>query len=186
MVKYRRYSDFTAQGFNVQSLMRLYGVLERNEEAEPNLIPFVVFLAFSIESYLNSLGARKLDIWNELERLPWKSKVEILHKVAGCNADWGKAPLQFANEVFKLRDKLAHGKPEQVAGPWFGEGVPGGPSSETLLPDWYRGITKDWVLEAKAKFHLLMVYLGSLFALHESDHLMLSSGGMQRDDEADA
>ena len=181
IVRYRRYSDFTAQSFNVEALLRLYGELERKEVAQPNLTPFVVFLAFSIESYLNSLGARNLEIWDELERLPWKNKVKILHKVAGCKADWSRAPLQFASEVFKLRDKLAHGKPEQVVGPWVDEGEDLG--ANVLVPVWYRGITKEWVLEAKERFRLLMTYLGNLFALHESDHLMLSSGGVHRDDE---
>lgn len=185
MPKFRRYMDFTAQGINVSALMSLYGSLERDGERKKNLIPFVVFLAFSIESYLNSLGARRVEIWDEIERLPWKSKVETLHKVAGKSAEWGKDPLQFATEVFKLRDKLAHGKPERVLGPLVERGADIDPTAAELQPEWYSRITKEWVLDAKERFRALMIYLGSLFGLHESDHLHLSSGGITFEETAE-
>lgn len=167
--------------------MLLYAGLDRDDPEKANLTPIVVFLAFSIESYLNSLGARELEIWDEIERLPWRSKVEILHKVAGRTPDWGREPLQFATEVFRLRDKLAHGKPEQVLGPWVDEDVLQGVlESGQLQPDWYQGINKKWALDAKVRFHALMEYLGEFFGLHESDHLMMSSGGVHVDNEAEA
>src|SRR6185436_15567452 len=113
---------------------------EKENPVKLPLSPIVVFLAFSIESYLNSLGARAIPFWDEIERLPWKSKVGVLHTTAGRDPDWGKEPLQFATEVFRLRDKLAHGKPERVLGPKR----PDDPESEKLLaedvftPDWYK------------------------------------------------
>jgi hypothetical protein len=55
-----------------------------------------------------------------------------------------------------------------------------------LQPEWYRKITKDWVMEAKERFRLLMIYLGGMFDLHESDHLLSSTGGLLIDDEKDA
>ena len=150
-----------------------------------------MFLAFSIESYLNSIGARKLTIWDELERLPWKSKVVILHKTAGKSAEWDKDPLQFASEVFALRDRLAHGKPERVLGPIFRTKAEATQYlnrpvlSPDLQPEWYTRITVDWVMRAKERFRLLMIYLGGLFGLHESDHLLTSTGGLLIDDETD-
>lgn len=179
MKKYQTYKDFTAQSFNVQALMKLYAGLEREPESESNLVPIVVFLAFSVESYLNSLGAAHLEIWDELEKLPWRSKVEILHKVAGKNPDWGKEPLQFATEIFKLRDKLAHGKPERMTGPITS--IPPDlhdHSAWAYVPEWYAGITVEWALKAKGRFRALMAYLAALFGLHESDHLRASQGGI--------
>lgn len=188
MAKYYAFTDFTAQGRNVAALMNLYANLETDDSKRLELTPFVVFLAFSIESYLNSIGARKLTIWGEVERLPWRSKVEILHKIAGATPEWGKEPLQFATEVFRLRDKLAHGKPERVVGPVEAdyETARAASSRSNLEPEWYRGITRAWVLEAKERFRRLMSYLGGLFDLHESDHLRLSTGGVLIDDEASA
>jgi hypothetical protein len=192
MTIYQPYSDFTAQSRTVSALMSMYAQLERGTSSPTELTPIVVFLAFSVESYLNSIGARKLAIWDELERLSWKNKITILHKTVGKLPVWGKDPLQFANEVFSLRDKLAHGKPERVVGPKFRTHAEAAPYINRpqlhpeLQPEWYRKITKDWVMEAKERFRLLMIYLGGMFDLHESDHLLSSTGGLLIDDEKDA
>jgi len=180
MSTFQAYSDFTAQGPNVRALMSLYALLENEDEKgiRIELTPFVVFLAFSIESYLNSLGARHLPIWDEIERLRWKDKVTILYKTAGYKPDWGNEPLQFAAEVFKIRDKLAHGKPERVLGPVIDDANPVEINPLELQPEWYRKITKDWVLQAKERFRNLMTHLGNMFGEHESDHLMTATGGV--------
>jgi hypothetical protein len=171
--------------------MSMYGQLERDASSQIELTPIVVFLAFSIESYLNSIGGRTLSFWDELERLPWKNKIAILHEAAGKSPEWGKDPLQFASEVFSLRDRLAHGKPERVVGPKFRTEVEAvqylnsHDVNPALQPEWYTRITKDWVMRAKERFRLLMLYLGGLFGLHESDHLLTSTGGLLIDDEKD-
>ncbi len=150
--------------------------MERDSAARIELTPIVVFLAFAIESYLNSIGARQLDIWDKLERLPWKKKVAILHKTAKRSIDWRREPLQFATEVFAL----AHGKPERIVGPMFksqGE-AERFLNGQELEPDWYSKITREWIVEAKERFRLLMTHLGELFGLHESDHLLAATGGL--------
>ncbi len=187
MKTYQPFTDFTAQSKTVSALMFLYALMERDSAARIEPTPIVVFLAFAIESYLNSIGARQLEIWNELERLPWKKKVKILHKTAGRSIDLSEDPLQFATEVFALRDRLAHGKPERVVGPVFNNQDDANRFlTQDLQPDWYNQITREWVMKAKDRFRLLMIYLGSLFGFHESDHLRLGSGGMLVDDGKDA
>ena len=188
MATYQPFSNFTAQSRTVSALMSMYAQLERDSAARIELTPIVVFLAFAIESYLNSIGARQLEIWDELERLPWKKKVAILHKTAKRSLDWGKDPLQFAIEVFALRDRLAHGKPERVVGPVFNNQGDADRflNSQDLQPDWYSQVTREWVMEAKERFRLLMIYLGGLFGLHESDHLLTATGGLLVDDGKDA
>lgn len=167
--------------------MNLYASLEKANGQRIELTPIVVFLAFSVESYLNSLGARYVVIWDEVERLPWRNKVQILFETAGRTPEWGQEPLQFATEVFKLRDKLAHGKPEKVLGPVVRDLKEANDllNSSELQPDWYQDITKEWVLQAKERFRLLMTHLGQLFGRHESDHLLKATGGIITDDEAD-
>jgi hypothetical protein len=192
MMIYQPYADFTAQSRTFSALMSMYAQLERDASSTNELTPIVVFLAFSTESYLNSIGARKLAIWDELERLPWKNKMSILHKTAGRSPEWGKDPLQFATEVFALRDRLAHGKAERMIGPKFrteeeaAQYINRPELHRDLQPDWYRKITKDWVMEAKGRFTVLMVYMGELFGFHESDHCLSSTGGLLIDDENDA
>lgn len=186
MKTYQPFTDFTAQSRTVSALMSIYAQIEADPAARIELTPIVVFLAFAIESYLNSIGARQLEIWDELERLPWKKKVKILHKTAGRSIDWGKDPLQFATEVFVLRDKLAHGKSERVVGPKFDNQDDANRfQTQDLQPDWYNQITREWVMNAKERFMLLMTYLGRLFGLHDSDHLRLTTSGILIDDGRD-
>lgn len=187
MKTYQPFTDFTAQSRTVSALMSMYGLIERDPAARIELTPIVVFLAFAIESYLNSIGARQLEIWDELERLPWKVKVIILHKTAGKSINWGEDPLQFATEVFLRRDKLAHGKPERVVGPVTDNREDADRTlNQGLQPDWYKQITPEWIMGGKERFRRLMIYLGSLFGLHESDHLHVSSGGLLIDDGMDS
>ena len=187
MTTYQTYVDFTAQGRNVSALMSLYALIERSDGQRIELTPFVVFIAFAIESYLNTLGSKEILFWDSLERLPWRSKIVILHAQAKAVPDWGSEPLQFASEVFKLRDKLAHGKSEQIRGPltrdWLEAHRPH--VHERLQPEWYKSITLEWVLRAKERFVRLMQYLGNLFGEHESHHALLATGGVITDDETD-
>lgn len=188
MTTYRAYLDFTAQSRAVSALMGMYARLENQPHSKEEITPLVVFTAFAIESYLNSIGARKIAFWDDLERLSWRQKVSILHKAVDKQPDWGREPLQFASEVFGLRDKLAHGKPERVLSPTQSTEHAAGEllSSQQLQPDWYRGITREWAFHAKVRFRTLMIYLGALYGLHESDHLLSSSGGIMSTSSADA
>jgi hypothetical protein len=192
MTTYQPYSNFTAQSRTVSALMSMYAQLEGAVAPHVELTPIVVFLAFSIESYLNSIGARTLTIWDELERLPWRNKITILHRTASKSPEWGRDPLQFVTEIFALRDKLAHGKPERIVGPVFttereADRYLSNPTlSPDLQPEWYTKITREWVMIAKERFRLLMIYLGGLFGFHDSDHLMTATGGLVIDDEKDA
>ena len=184
---YQARSRFTAQSVAVSALMSMYDLMEQDEHVRLPLTPVVVFLAFSVESYLNSIGARVMPGWDEMERLPWRSKVNILHSVVRREPDWGKGPLQFAAEVFRLRDKLAHGKPEDVLGPR--ELTEGGPTKlafgSVMLPEWFRAIDREWVFKAKDRFKELMLYLGSLFDLYELDYLQTSERTVLVHDEPD-
>ena len=184
MTKYQPYLDFTAQSHNVSSLMGLYALLENRPSSKPPLTTFVVFIAFAIESYINSVGSRKIGFWNEIERLAWRKKLEILHNHSGNVSEWGAEPLQFAIEVFRLRDNLAHGKPERIVGPVFNDHSAAGDvlSSTHLKPDWFASITEDWVIQSKERFRKLMIHISSLYELHESDHLLHSSGGFLHHD----
>ena len=182
MRTYQAFSDFTAQGVSVSALMGMYAQLEREPHGRTEFTAVTVFIAFAIESYLNSIGARKITSWDELERLPWRAKIIILHNAAGRSVDWSRDPLQFAHEVFRLRDRLAHGKPERVLGPKTTNREEAerllASMPDVLRPDWYRALTREWIVAAKERFRLLMTYLAGLYGLHESDHLMTASAGL--------
>lgn len=166
-------SEFTPQAKSYSALICMYSLLENDENSVP-LEPIVVFTAFSIEAYLNALGARVVPFWDEIERSSWRSKICILHTVAGKDADWGAHPLQFAAEVFKLRDKLAHGRAETVLGPIVSLEVE---RSKLLLegpiprPKWYDDIDVAWVKGARSRLTNLLSYLAFLLGFSEQDYM---------------
>ena len=167
---------FSAQYRNVTALHRLFtkldNALEPPELEASEILPMVVFMAFSIESYVNSIGAKKLEIWDEVERLPWKKKLVILHKLAGAKPQWDREPLQFAQEVFALRDRLAHGKPEVHVGPAFSspEEAEDFALNDEFVPPWFAKITTAWIQEARERFDRLMEHLGTMHALGPGDY----------------
>ena len=77
-----------------------------------NLQAATVFFAFTFEAYLNHVGAEELGFWDEIERISYQKKLNVLSKHLGFAKDLSKPPLQTILELFKLRDALAHGRTE--------------------------------------------------------------------------
>jgi hypothetical protein len=186
-MKYQPHVVFSAQALVFRGLMRMFDrVRETEGEMDPyDVLPVVVFMAFTIEAYLNSIGARKIPLWPHLERQPWRRKIQILHEVTGKSTDWGAQPLQFATEIFGIRDQLAHGKPDTVPGPVLD-------CSETAIsmlmvqhikPPVLQGLGKEWVVSSSAKLYALLEYLGALFGLESDDFATYSSSFIKRHDE---
>jgi len=179
-MKYQSYMDFPAHGKNIAALSKMLWLLDSNCSCIYPFTPIVVFEAFTIESYINTLGWEKIKFWDEIERLPWKKKISILHKYADKEADWGKDPLQFAQEVFQIRDKLAHGKPEKVKGELFStykeaEDTLG---SQEMEPDWFKKINREWIVKSKDRFTLLMEYLSEIANHPKESYKFGADGGV--------
>jgi hypothetical protein len=164
MTEYRASVEFRAHSHAMRALVSLYSLIETTTEREPDLSPVVVFMAFSIEAYLNALGATKIAFWEHIERMPWRTKLSILHDVAKVEPDWGKEPLQFAVELFKVRDNLAHGKPETVLGPPYEaeQDAKRWENIRDLRPTWLAKIDRKWIGTAKEKHEALMIYMAEL------------------------
>lgn len=175
---------FTAQSKNVRALYAMYGRVSTGHNTYAEFLPIVVFLAFTIEAYINSIGSRKIKYWDDLERLSWQKKVEILHKHVDRSTDWGQDPLQFTKEIFKLRDALAHGKEAIICGPVFDNHVEASKSLDldSIQPKWFDKITRDWIIEARDRFQSLMKYLAALYGLNDSDYLHTSSSTVLQGD----
>jgi len=105
------YVDFTSGAGHFLSLAR---------DEQPGSFYFrvaaAVFAAFAVEAYLNDLGAEVFTFWKSLERLGARDKAEVLHQRLLTNAiDWGTRPFGSVNELFDLRNRLAHGQTEIVS-----------------------------------------------------------------------
>jgi hypothetical protein len=184
MTKKRIVTKFTAQGLCVSTLMAMYSLIERGKWDVNNYLPFVVFSAFAIEGYINSIGFRKVNFWDSVEKNNWREKINILHSVAGKNADWGQGPLQNIVKLFKLRDRLAHGKIELVNGRWTedNDSVKRGIRKGPVNPDWLNKIDKEYILNLKNHFTEIMLYLTSVFNLPVNEHLLLSEMVIETED----
>ena len=74
-------------------------------------ISAVAFSAFAIEAHLNHIGEAMLPFWSIVEpKLPWRAKLDLIVKQFGITPDFGKRPFQTLGDLFKFRDRLAHGK----------------------------------------------------------------------------
>lgn len=166
--------EFTAQSHVIECLFSMHrDVSERDEVTYSDCIPIAVFSAFAIEAYINGVGARVVDFWDSVERNSWQSKVDILHSIAGQSPDWGADPLSYAKEVFKLRDKLAHGKPAvSRLGPYTTRAEAGDHYHEVNEePEWVLKLNDRWLARSKKMFVETMDYFRRLHNLPENDHL---------------
>src|SRR3990167_8464625 len=171
LMKYQPHVDFSAQAIAFRALQHLYIRLQDGELEEYEHLPIVVFAAFSIEAYINSIGFRKVNFWNQYERRSWRKKIEILHANVGATPNWNADPLQLATQLFEIRDRLAHGKQESVCGPLCNEynEAQSALMVQCLKPQWFSVITKEWLLGTNDRVCKLMAYLGSLYRLPDND-----------------
>lgn len=74
-------------------------------------ISSLVFSAFTLEAYLNHLGALRYEDWAATERRRSKRrKFEMLAGNAGLAVDFGARPCRTLLELFNFRDRMAHGR----------------------------------------------------------------------------
>ena len=109
----------------------------------------VVFSAFSFEAFLNDIGEQKFKFWLIVEpKLSWRSKLDLVLQELDLSANYGCRPYQTLIDLFKLRDKLAHGK--SVEGETSYLHQPGKPDPyDRMDPDWLKACTND---DAVARF----------------------------------
>jgi len=177
-MKFQPHLDFSAQAIAFRALMHMYDRLIDGDLEEYEHLSIVVFAAFSIEAYVNSIGSRTISFWDQIERLPWKKKIEILHANVDATANWGEDPLQLATQIFDIRDRLAHGKAERVSGPMCNDYMEAKSALmvQYLKPHWFKIANKEWLLGTEKRVCELMRYLGSLYKLRDDDFTHHSQG----------
>lgn len=70
----------------------------------------LVFIAFSMEAFLNHVGHLFVNSFDSFERLKIKEKILILSRNIGFNVDFGHRPWQIVTPLFSFRNDIAHGK----------------------------------------------------------------------------
>ena len=71
----------------------------------------LVMCAFSFEAYINFLGSKLIEKWNERQKFETKI-AQVLDRVK-IKPDWHKRPYSAINRLKDFRDFVAHGKPDE-------------------------------------------------------------------------
>jgi len=72
----------------------------------------IMLSAFSFEAYLNQIGSKLFDYWDQMERLPWRNKMTIITAHLKLGIDQKRRPFKTISSLFKFRNMIAHCKPE--------------------------------------------------------------------------
>ena len=91
--------------------------LDENEGTELSyydIMTSLTFSAFTLEAYLNHVGQQRISYWSEIEKITPLQKLKVLYDIAKLPYDASKRPIQTANELFKFRNDMAHGKTEKL------------------------------------------------------------------------
>ena len=172
--RYRIFSEFTAQAHNLEVVYSLLRRLEKDELSGHEAPAVAVFMAFTIESYLNSIGERKaLPKWRD--RSSWRDKIRLLHKAAGKAPDWTSPHLLLAADLFQIRDRLAHCRSETAeshAFETFAEAQThlNDRSKPRPKPDWLVAFDRD-VSSMRVRFERLLAYLAEIGGMEPMDFL---------------
>ncbi len=107
------HNDLSNCAYDFQSRMRKKIESGDTEGVYHDMMASLLFSAFSTEAKVNFIGWKTLKAgWPE--RASFREKIDLLTEVLKIDLTWGEPPLQSLNQLFKLRNTLAHGKPEIV------------------------------------------------------------------------
>lgn len=91
-----------------------YDCFQRAENDENGrtfmLCASMVFSAFTVEAFLNHVGANRIEFWDYIERNSWRNKLKLFSMRFGISIDYRKRPFHTVKLMFQFRDALAHGK----------------------------------------------------------------------------
>jgi hypothetical protein len=92
--------------------------LEQPKGSTWQFLSSIVLTAFTLEAYLNHVGARTFDCWKHLDRLSPLSKLELLCETLGVKFEDGPGarPLQTVAKLLDFRNTIAHGRSEEIKG----------------------------------------------------------------------
>ena len=84
---------------------------EHGEQNTDAYMGSLVFAAFTLEAHLNHLLKVLFQCWEDLQQLRPKEKLNLIAEKLGTEIRYGERPWQTINDLFKVRNAIAHGKP---------------------------------------------------------------------------
>lgn len=77
-----------------------------------DLMTSMLMTAFCLEAFLNYLGHKTLQVWEEIERLGPEQKLSLLAEIIGYEVDDSRRPFQTFKRITKFRNSVVHAKPD--------------------------------------------------------------------------
>lgn len=74
----------------------------------------ITLSALALEALLNAIGDQMVDHWDEFDRLAPLGKLRLVAQALGVKIDTGAEPWQGFKKLFRLRNEIAHAKPQLV------------------------------------------------------------------------
>lgn len=108
---------------------------KQNEGRLLNLQVAPVFFAFSFEAYLNHVGEEEISYWSEIERISYENKLTVISKHLGLKIDKSRRPFQTIKDLFRFRNRLAHGRTEHLKKTVVTNGEPAYNEAWRILPE---------------------------------------------------
>lgn len=110
-------------------------------------ISAALFSAFTIEAHLNHIGELKLPFWAIVEpKLSWRNKIDLIAQHLNVESDFGTRPFQTLIDLFKFRDRLAHGK-TKTKDTTYDYHENGEDEFDALNPEWLKKFWSDAALD---------------------------------------
>ncbi|PRN02236.1 hypothetical protein A0O30_23830 [Pseudomonas sp. LLC-1] len=152
--------------------------LMNQEGSSWQFLSSILLTAFTFEAYLNHLGSRTMDRWNDHDRLPTDEKFNLLCREIGATFPLGSGarPLQTITELFKFRNTIAHGRTTELNPPPLKKNVGNYMTAhhELLSAPWERCI-KDSSFAIRAREDVALV-LANLHEASKDEEALFSSG----------
>lgn len=71
----------------------------------------ILLSAFRFEGLLNQLGYQTIPFWDEIERISWRKKFNILCEYFSISVDTNERPFHTIVELYSFRNEFVHPKP---------------------------------------------------------------------------
>jgi len=85
------------------------------------IVTALLMCGLTLEALLNDIGysmfvlkANEIELWNAVERLSPKKKLDAIAERLNLKIDYGCKPFQYFSKIFKYRDYLVHGKYKKI------------------------------------------------------------------------
>lgn len=150
---------------------------EKEEGSFYRIMTSLTFSAFALEAFSNHVGEETLDYWDSIERISPIEKQKVLHSRLKLKFDLSKRPLQTANNVFKFRNLMAHGKTESISGEFLFKEQPDlKPGEELVKTKWEEFVNIESAERALADISEIIEYLNDAAGLQKYPLHTLGSG----------